>query len=306
MTSDYARFEGHVAADNNARWNQSWYYQAYDPATRSGVFIRIGLLENQKEANSWLIAFRDGQPLFTRTNLNLPYIAQRPLGGMSIAGMQIHAEVPLKKTRISFSSADFELDLVWDELHPMVDCIAMSQDQDGSFAREMAHIHLEGTSTVSGQIVHRGERLAFNGKGFRDIAAGVRNWDGLQHYRLAWPVFDNGMAFAGVHGISTGGQSAWLRMFHDGSRWLRVKQIDDRMDFDAEGFAITGATWRFVDELDRVHELTARPLFRWLFPLDTFVLCEQLAEFRLDDGSVGYGLYETGYRLPWKGLPASA
>ena len=46
--------------------------------------------------------------------------------------------------------------------------------------------------------------------------------------------------------------------------------------------------------------MTGKPLFRWLYPLDTFVLCEQLVEFRLEDGTVGHGLYETGYRLPWE------
>jgi hypothetical protein len=305
LAHDYTRFEGYVAGEGEPRWNQSWYYQAYDPVTRIGAFVRIGLLENQNEANSWLIVFRDGRPLFVRTNLNLPYTSQRPLEGIDIAGMRIHAEVPLKRTRISLSSADFSVDLVWSELAPLEDCISMTQDKEGSFAREMAHIHLEGTSRVTGSIVHRGVVSEINGTGFRDIAAGVRNWDSLKHYRLAWPVFSNGMVFAGVHGISTGGQSAYMRMMYDGERWLCIKQIDDRMEFDAEGFAATAAHWTFVDELGRSWEVEGKPLFNWLYPVDTFVLREQLMEYRLADGTVGYGLYETGYRLPWE-APAAA
>ncbi len=302
MNPDHARYEGFIAGNKEPRWNQSWYYQAYDPVTRTGAFIRIGLLENQHEANTWMIVFRDGRPLFTRTNLNLLGTSQRPADGITIAGMTITAEVPLKRTRIQFESADFSLNLVWNELAPMEDCIAMTQDAEGSFAREVAHIHLEGTSTVTGELVHRGESSAFAGTGFRDIAAGVRNWDGLKHYRLAWPVFDNGMAFAGVHGISTAGQSAWMRMMYDGQRWIRVKHVDDAMIFDDEGFAVTSAKWTFTDEQDRQWGMNGKPLFNWLFPFDTFVLREQLMEFRLDDGTMGYGLYETGYRLPWTGL----
>jgi hypothetical protein len=300
MSNTVEKYEGHIPSDGNARWNQSYYYQAYDPATRTGAFIRIGILETQQEVNSWLIVFRDGRPLFTRTNLNLPYTADRPATGMRVAGMHVHAEVPLKKTRITFDSPDFSMDLVWDELAPMADCIAMTQDQEGSFAREVAHIHLEGTSTITGHLTHRGQHQSFAGKGFRDVAAGVRNWDGLKHYRLAWPVFDNGMAFAGIHGISTGGQSAYMRMMYDGSQWIRVKQIDDRMTFDTEGFAVTEAHWTFIDEADRRYEMTGKPLFNWLFPFDTFVLREQLMEYRLADGTLGYGLYETGYRMPWE------
>ena len=301
MNPDFLRYEGLVHGGDHPRWNQSFYYQAYDARTRVGFFIRIGLLANANEANTWLIAFRDGRALYTRTNQNLPYTAKRPVDGIELAGLRVHAEVPLKKTRITFASPDFSLDLVWIEASPLEDCIAMTQDADGSFAREIAHVHLEGTSRVTGHIVTRGERVAIDGSGFRDLAAGVRNWDGLQHYRLAWPVFDNGLAFAGIHGISTGGQSAYMRMMFDGKRWQRVKHVEDRMTFDDEGFAMKTADWTFVDENDRRWELTARPLFRWLFPLDSFVLCEQLAEFRLADDSVGYGLYETGYRLPWNG-----
>jgi hypothetical protein len=298
MNSHYAEFEAYVPGKDDPRWSQSYYYNAYDPASGCGALIRVGLLENKPEANSWLIVFQNGLPIFARTNLNLPYTPQRPAQGLEIAGMRIHAEVPLKKTRIGFCSPDFSMDLLWDELHPLEDCIAMSQDKDGAFAREMAHIHLEGTSTVSGKLIHRGKQIAFKGKGFRDIAAGPRNWDALEHYRLAWPVFDNGMAFAGIHGISTGGQSAYMRMFHDGTQWRRVKQIDDKMNFAADGLSVTSAHWSFVDELDRKFELSAKPIFHWLFPLDTFVLCEQIMEFRLGDGTLGYGLYETGYRLP--------
>lgn len=305
MTTDYARYEGLVTGHHEPLWSQSWYYQAYDAGTRTGLLVRIGLLENQQEANTWLIAFRDGKPLFTRTNLNLPYTTDRPLDGIEIAGMRIHAEVPLKRTRITFSSPDFSMDLVWSELAPMADCIAMTHDQEGSFAREMANIHLESTCTVTGHILHRGDRVDLQATGFRDIAAGIRNWNALKHYRLAWPVFDNGMAFAGVHGISTSGQSAYMRMMYDGTAWRRIKQLEDRLEFDKEGFAVTSAHWTFIDELDRTWEITGRPLFSWLFPVDTFVLREQLFEFRLPDGTLGHGLHETGYRLPWTPLATS-
>ena len=302
MQSQYEKFEGYIPGNDNQFWGQSYYYNFYDPKTRVGALIRLGFLENQKEANSWLIVFKDGQPLFARTNQNLPYTQDRPANGISIAGMRIHAEIPLKKTRINFSSADFSAELVWDERNPMADCIALTHDEEGSFAREMAHVHLEGTSNVSGYLIHRGERIEIAGTGFRDIGAGPRNWDALKYYRLAWPVFENGMAFAGVHGFSTGGQSSYMRMFHDGEQWHRVMKIEDNQTIGNDPFFPSTAQWSFVDDLDRRFEFTATPLFHWQFPLDTFVLSEQLMEYRLSDGTVGYGLYETGYRLPWQGI----
>ncbi len=74
------------------------------------------------------------------------------------------------------------------------------------------------------------------------------------------------------------------------------------MNLDDESSTFTSAKWTFTDEQDRQWNMNGKPLFNWLFPFDTFVLREQLMEFRLDDGTMGYGLYETGYRLPWTGL----
>lgn len=304
MSENFAKFEGYVSGDGNPKWNQSYYYNVYDPETRSGVLVRAAFLENQAEANCWFIVFKDGLPVFTRTNMNLPYTADRPAGGVELAGMRIVAEVPLKRTRITFDSPDFQAEFVWEELQPLEDCIAMSQDEEGSFNREIAHIHLEGTSTGSGWFSHRGTRYEMNGKGFRDIAAGPRNWDALLHYRLSWPIFDNGVSISAIRGVSTSGKSAYMRMLHDGTAWRRITRIEDEMTFGPDGLSMESARWVVVDELGREWGFTAKPLFRWLFPLDTFVLCEQLAEFRLDDGTVGYGLYESGYRLPWKGIDA--
>lgn len=301
MNSQYECYEGYIPGNDNPRWGQSYYYNFYDPKTRIGAFVRLGLLENQNEANTWFVVFKDGLPVFNRSNLSLPYTPDRPAGGVEMAGMRIEALVPLKTTRISFSSPDFSAEFVWDELHPMEDCIAKSHDEDGSFARELCNIHLEGISRVSGHIVCRGERFDVDGSGFRDISAGPRNWDAVLHYRLAWPVFENGMAFAGVHGVSTSKASAYMKMFNDGTRWLGIKSIKDTQVLGNDGLTVVSAHWTFVDELDRQFEFTAKPVFRCFFPADTFILCDQLMEFRMGDGTVGYGLYENGYRLPWSG-----
>ncbi|WP_018990659.1 DUF7064 domain-containing protein [Aromatoleum toluclasticum] len=303
MNPDYLKFEGLVPGDGNYNWNQSYYYQLYDPKTRVGALIRVGLHENHRESNTWFIFFKDGLPIFNRVNMNLPYTYDRPANGIKIAGMYIHAVEPLKRTRILFSGKDFSVDLSWEELHPLQDAIAIARG-DKEFPREMAHIHLEGTSRVTGHVVHRGERTEIDGKGFRDIAAGPRNWDHLQHYRLAWPVFEDGTAFAGVHSFSTTGETAYMRMYHDGSAWSRVTDIKEKQSYAEDTFSIASAQWSWTDEKNRSFEMTCKPLLRFFFSLDTFIMCEQIMEYRTNDGRIGYGLYENGYRLPWKGIDA--
>jgi hypothetical protein len=218
------------------------------------------------------------------------------------AGLTVHAIEPLRLTRITFADADFALELDWRSDVPLADCIELTQDTEGTFAREIASVHLEGPCVVTGHLTVRGERVALSGKGFRDIAAGVRNWDSLLHYRLAWPIFDNGMAFSGIHGISTNGASSYMRMFYDGARWLRVDEIKETIEYARDNFSVTSMQWAFDDELGRHFTFSATPLFTWLFPQDTFVVCEQIIEFRLGDGTIGYGMSEGGFRLPWRGV----
>lgn len=300
---DNARFEGHVPGQGQPLWNQSFYFNAYDPKTRAGVLIRIGLLEHSDQSNSWLIAFKDGLPLFTRTNLRLPYTPRRPAGGMEIAGMHVDVLEPLRKARIHFEEKDFSFDLTWTAIHDVADSLAMSKGDNSAFAEEIADIHLEGPCRVVGSITARGEKTEVNGTGIRDIAAGVRNWDGLLHYRLAWPIFENGMTFCGIRGVGTSGASAYMRMFNDGEKWLRVPEMVDDNTYEADDpFAVRMMNWSFTDEKGVKRSFTGKPLFHWLFPQDGFVICEQIMEYKLDDGTIGYGLGEGGFRLPWRGL----
>lgn len=301
--SELAKFEGLVPGDGNPFWSQSYYWNAYDPKTGSGVLIRCSFLENQGTCNSWLIAFRDGRPVFTRTNQTLPYTSQRPADGLDIAGMRIECPEPLKKTRITFDEGnDFSMDITWEERNPMADVMAVSKGETGTFAQEIAHVHLEGPCNVKGSFTQRGETTDINATGYRDIGAGPRNWDAMKHYRLMWPVFDDGTAFVGIHGMNVEGQSAYMRMYYDGNEWLRVTDIDDRMDYDHDNFLVREADWRFTDEKGRDFAFNARPVFGWLFNLDTFVLREQMMEFRVDGQVAGYGMCEQGYRLPWTGI----
>ncbi|CAG4884776.1 conserved protein of unknown function [Georgfuchsia toluolica] len=301
MSKQYEIYEGLIPGDGNPNWGQSFYYNFYDPTTKVAALIRLGLHENHRESNTWFIFFKDGLPIFNRVNMNLPYTYDRPANGVKIAGMYIHAVEPLKKTRIVFSSKDFSVDLAWDELHPLEDAIAIAQNVQ-VFPTEMAHIHLEGTSRVSGHIIHRGDRTEINGTGFRDIGAGPRNWDCLAHYRLAWPIFENGTALAGLRAVSTDKQTSYMRMYHDGKKWLRVKDIEAKQTYADDTFSIASGHWKFTDENDRKYEFTFKPLLRWFFSLDNFIMCEQIAEYRMSDGTVGYGMCENGYRLPWKGF----
>lgn len=303
MTATNLDPEGYCPANDHPDWNQSFYFNFYDPAQKTGGFIRVGILENRNEANLWFVFFRDGRPLFTRLNMNLPYTPDRLAGGVTLAGVTLKALEPLKSASVTFDEASFKVDLAWDAILPMTDSIELSAGgADDGFAKEISHYHPEGTCRVSGTITLRdGEEIAIDGKGFRDLSFGPRNWDYMRHYRLAWPIFDNGLSIVAVHGFTTEGSDAWMRMVGKDGKWIGVTDIEDRNVFEVDEMTIQSMHWKVTDADGDMHEFIGKPLFRWFFPFDTFVVAEHMMEYTLADGTKGYGLGECGYRFPWAG-----
>ena len=295
--------EGYCPASDHQRWNQSVYFNFYDPTNKIGCFIRIGLLENLGEANNWFVFFKDGKPLFTRMNMNLPYTDQRIDTGLSVAGCTIKALEPMKRVQITYDKPDFKVDLIWDAILPLVDAIHLSDaGADDGFFKELMHVHLEGVCRVTGKItLADGEIIEIDGKGFRDVAVGPRNWDFMSHYRLTWPIFDDGVAIVATHGISVKNEDAYVKMIGKGGKWSGVKSIEDKNIYEDDGMTLKEMQWRVVDDDGQVYSYTGKRLFHWNFPLDTYICLEHMMEYTRDDGVKGYGLGECGFRFPWAG-----
>jgi hypothetical protein len=161
---------------------------------------------------------------------------------------------------------------------------------------------MEGTCAVRGTVrIRDGEAIAIDGKGFRDIAVGPRNWDFIKHYRLAWPIFDNGLSIVATHGVSMDGRDAYIRMVGRNGAWTPIADVVDRNIYEDDGMTLKGMDWVVTGADGQRHAFTARRLYSWTFPFDTYVLTEHMMEYTLEDGTKGYGLGECGFRFPWQG-----
>lgn len=298
MTENAERYIPNAAIP---KWSQSYYFNFYDRKTKVGAFIRAGIFENLREVNGFAVFFKDGKPLFTRLNMQLPYTPDRLDPGLEVAGVRMEATRPQQTCRITIDTEDFSADLTWDLRFPMGDSIALTKGGDDAIARELTFVHLEGVCDVTGTIrVRDGSIIEIADGGFRDISCGPRNWAGVQHYRLAWPIFDNGMACVAVHAITEHG-SSYQKILHDGERWHSIGRLEETIDYEADEMGFKSVRWKVWDEDERLWDFTGKPLFRWQFPFDSFVMVEQMMEYQLSDGTMGYGMGEGGFRFPWEG-----
>ncbi|MBI5506892.1 MAG: hypothetical protein HY899_19060 [Deltaproteobacteria bacterium] len=298
MTPAYANAEAHHAGNGHPQWSQSYYFNFYDPRSRAGGFMRIGLLETAGQSNMILVLFRDGRPCYYRIREAAPYTSDRLDRGVEVAGLRLVSLQPSQKAKLEFADNDFTMNLAFEGLCPMADAIAMTHNEAGALAQGFAAAHLEGPGKVSGTIRLRESEIEVNGTGFRDVSWGVRNWETLDHYCVSWPVFDNGLAFAGLTATTVQGQRVYMKMLYDGGQWRAVQELDDVVEFSDDELTVKSLRWRYRDSLDREWEYTARPLFRVFVPFDGFLLTEHMMEYRLADGTIGYGLCECGFRLP--------
>jgi hypothetical protein len=101
--------------------------------------------------------------------------------------------------------------------------------------------------------------------------------------------------------MSTTGQDAYIRMAGVNGKWIGVKDIQDHNVYEDDEMTLKSMHWKVTDAEDNVYEFTARRLYHIVLPLDTFSLTEHMMEYRLADGTLGYGLGECGFRFPWSG-----
>ena len=298
MSEGVMNYEGYCHGDD-PRWNHSFYFDFYDIKSKISGFIRVGIMENLREANNWFLFCIKDKPLYVRTNMNLPYTSKNRMDkGIEVAGIRLTSLEPLKKARIEYSDPEFTLDLLVVGQQPMVDCMEMSFDEDDPF-RKLNDVHMEGTCRYTGSITLRGgKRFEIDGLGFRDIGVGARNWDSLLYYGMTWPVFSNGVAFSSIHGISRTGQHGYMKMLYDGKQWVRIKRFEDWNEFEEDGISIKSLHWKYWDANGGMWEYTGKSLgFSWAYPCDNFIQIEQMIECRLSDGTVGYSMAEQGFLL---------
>src|SRR3546814_14805731 len=133
--------------------------------------------------------------------MNLPYTDRRMATGLEVAGMTVTAIEPLKRARIQFDHPDFAVDLEWDAILPMQDAIEPTKGgADDGFAKEIAHLHMEGTCALRGTgSIRGGGVFALHGAGFRVFAAGPRHRDFLKHHTPASPLIATGFSIPPPH-----------------------------------------------------------------------------------------------------------
>ncbi|MDX1649520.1 MAG: hypothetical protein R3263_06670 [Myxococcota bacterium] len=182
-------------------FNESMYFNFFDPRRRLGGWMRLGNRANEGHAEvSVCLYLPDGRVLF---QFQRPGI--RDNAAFDAGGLRVQVEEPGQRLRTTFRGRAVELaepramadprrafrenplrevafDLVHDAVGPMYGHAGSRREASRSAEKQFAKAHYEQHMHVTGTLTIGDERFEVDGYGLRDHSWGPRFWQAIHRY----------------------------------------------------------------------------------------------------------------------------
>ncbi len=301
-------------------YNESMYFNVFDPRQKVGGWFRLGNRVNEGYAEmSNCLYLPDGRIGFMYGRPRIDNNRE-----MNAGGLRIEVVEPFKRLRVTYDGkvcllknpfemadpkqaftsnplVDCTIDLAYEGVAPMFggktvkeDGSDVELDPEKSFARA----HYEQHMQASGTIRVGDESWNVSGYGLRDKSWGPRYWQSIYWYR--WLPMNFGRDFAMMISIiaSEDGQARRSGMVLRNGEYVLIRDARVESTWDENGYQTHLKAWAKTDE--REYEVEGRVLS--LIPLRNrrkrddgsqmvTRITEGMTEYKCD-GKVGYGLSE--------------
>jgi len=298
-------------------FNESMYFNAFDPTTRLGGFFRLGNRANEGSGEMTIcIYLPDGRVAFM---FGRPHVTTND--AFDAAGMRFQVITPFEELLVDYEGDVVLLD---DPLemadprqaftsNPHTSCevhlvyrgasAMFGGEPDQPTERpgeEFARGHYEQLVAASGTVRVGDERFDLDGFGLRDHSWGPRYWQAPWYYRWLTANFGADFGFMGSRVARRDGPGGRGGFVWDGKTLRACRDFRIRTDWEGEPPYHRSIHAELVTE-DRTWKVEGSVL--GLIPLrnrrrddsgDELVtrISEGLTRWTLDDGRVGYGLSE--------------
>lgn len=303
-----------------SNYNESMYFNVFDPARKAGGWFRLGNRVHEGHAEmSCCIYLADGRIGFMYGRPKIGHNRELAAGGMRFdviepfRRLRVRYDGPLCVLSDPFEMAepstafknnpivDARVDLHYTGVSPMyggktvnADGSDLALDPEKSFARAHyeQHVHAVGTFTIGN------ENVTIDGYGLRDKSWGPRYWQAIHWYR--WLPMNFGRDFAMMISVVADADGNVRRsgmVLRDGT-YTMIEAARVESDWDEHGYQTRLRAW--ATTADQTYEIEGRVLS--LIPLRNrrvqpdgsmrmTRITEGMTEFRCN-GQIGYGLSE--------------
>jgi hypothetical protein len=296
-------------------FNESMYFNFFDPARSVGGFVRLGNRANEGRAEMTVCVFLpDGRVLFTFQRAQIDHNDAFDAGGLRFEVVE-----PTEHLRTTFRGRVVELkdarrmsdpsvafresprrELVIDLDHraagPMYGSVKDREEDTRSSDEQFAKAHYEQHMAVTGTLEIDGETIEISGYGLRDHSWGPRHWQAIHGYE--WLTMNFGPDFGAMISVirrdAQGNARRGGVVVRNGELEL-VTDVEIETDFEDNGLYHTGLRVVLTTQKGERLEIDGRvkgfiPLRNRREGLVTHI-GEGMTEWRCGD-QVGYGLSE--------------
>jgi hypothetical protein len=296
-----------------SNFNESMYFNFFDPERSLGGFVRIGNRANEGHAETTVTLFLpDGRVLFS--------FERPPIAGneaMDAGGLRFDVIEPGRKLRTRYEGRLVELhepremadprkafgnnpkrqvrlDLAHEAVGPIYGSAGSDEEESRSAERQFARAHYEQHMRVTGRVRIDGEELEIEGFGLRDHSWGPRTWQAIEGYE--WLTMNFGADLgAMISVIRRDGRARVGGVVVRGDEIDAVKDAVVEADYEENGLFHKAVRARI--ETRKGERLEISGTVRAFIPLRNrragmaTHIGEGMTEWRLGD-RVGYGLSE--------------
>jgi hypothetical protein len=310
--------------EGDTAWSESWYFNAYSPASDTGFFTRIGVRPNEGTIDVGLHVWLPGNALAAIRGVR----EQRDVvdGALEVAGVRYERVAPMRRWRIVADAearvfdlggarpeprrAHVVVDATFEALIPAIGVDGQGPGA-GAGAQEATSAtvgkgHLEQAGRWTGSVELDGARHELtDARGNRDKSWGPRRWGGPRMWRWFSVNVGDDVHFGGIRIGTDAGDLHRGWVWRDGGH-SSIREW--RVETELAGDGVTHRTTRVraTDKAGRVHELSGEilrvaPGTAGIRPSATIVN-EGLARWTYE-GRVGYGIAEYLHQLDEQARP---
>jgi hypothetical protein len=308
--------------EGDSAWSESYYFNAYDPVTDTGLFTRIGVRPNEGTMDVGLSVWLPGTELAMVRGVRPQHeMTDRDL---EVAGVRYERITPMQEWRLTCDAdavvrdlaarqehrpTRLRLDLVFRALSPAIGSDGQGRSGAGASAATRQMVgkgHLEQAGRWRGWIEADGRRHELGeARGNRDKSWGPRRWGGPRMWRWFSINVGDDVHFGGIRIGTDAGDLHRGWVWRDGQH-ASIRAWDVASELAADGTTHRASRVRASDALGRVHELRGEILrvagvAHELGDRRT-LLNEGLARWTYE-GRTGYGIAEYLHQLDGTGRP---
>jgi hypothetical protein len=289
-------------AGKEKEWNESFYFNIYDPECDICLFMRIGLKPNMDERSAFcFIMMPDGSVVGIKettaqgdgalevNGLRFTKIEDDRRWGLCFDGPMFTADGDAPRQVLVRFDLEFE---ARNEVFDYRDCV----DGEGErLSRQVASEHLEQFGRVVGSLRVGRDHYGIDGLGERDHSWGVRDWNAPKMWIWLTAQFSDRAAF-NVTKLFVEGGEVTAGFIHLNGKNVPLVRADVRTVLNADGGPCSLGL-SLVDRVGGRHEVTANVLRAVQMPHPSrdgkmlTVMHETLAEYQWN-GLTGYGIAE--------------